>query len=117
MKIWKLMMMLFVLSATSVAFTACDKEDKDEQAAQSQNALIAGIWHCYDLPSYTLTFATNGTYTESLPVEGYYDAGTYTFDGTVIRMVDSFGDIYVASYVNEGGGKVYINYDGDMFVR
>lgn len=117
MKIWKLMMMLFVLSATSVAFTACDKEDKDEQAAQNKNAQIAGIWHCYHFPSWTLSFSTNGTYTESIPEEGYYDAGTYTFDGTVIRMVDSWGDVYVATYVIEGSGKVYISFDGDMFVR
>ncbi|MBE6196892.1 MAG: hypothetical protein E7137_07335 [Rikenellaceae bacterium] len=116
MKIWKLLMLLFVLGTTSVAFTACDK-DEDEQEAQNKNAQIAGVWHCYDYPSWILSFSTNGTYTESLPEEGYYDAGTYTFDGTVIRMVDSYGDVWVASYVTEGPGKVYISYDGDIFVR
>lgn len=117
MKIWKLLMMLVVLSATSVALTACSKDSDEAAVQQNQNALIAGIWHCYDYPSYTLSFSTNGTYTESLPDEGYYDAGTYTFDGVVIRMVDSYGDVWVASYVSEGPGKVYISYDGDIFVR
>ncbi len=114
MKIWKLMMMLFVLSATSVAFTACDKEDKDEQAAQSQNALIVGTW--VDVESdWTLTFNANSTYTERVPSEGYYGGGTYTFDGKTIYMSDEDYETWVATY--ESRRDVIVYEEGTEFIR
>lgn len=105
--------MLFVLSATSVAFTACDK-DENEQAAQSQNALIVGTW--VDVESnWTLTFNANSTYTERFPSEGYYGGGTYTFDGKTIYMSDEDYETWVATYESRRDVIVYEN--GTEFIR
>lgn len=115
MKIWKLLMMLFVLSATSVAFTACDKEE-DEQAAQGSS--IVGTWILNELGSQetiSLTFGADGSFTERYSYMGdveVYD-GTYTYANTILTIYYSDGDVEQGVAIVSGntltvGGSVYL---------
>ncbi len=117
MKIWKLMMMLFVLSATSVAFTACDKEDKDEQAAQGSS--IVGTWVLNELGSQeilSLTFGADGSYTERYSYMGQVQVyfGTYTYANTILTVYYSDGDVAQGVAIVSGNT---LTVDGSVYVR
>ncbi len=112
MKIWKLFLMC--LTVATMGLTACSDDDDN---GGGSNGKIVGTWACVTDSSWVITFTSNGTFTESLPVENYYDNGTYTFDGTVIRIKFADGSTEIASYDNEGNGKEWIDYCGETFQR
>jgi len=62
MKTWKLLMMLFALTITGLAFTGCS-DDEDEAVQQSQTNSLVGKWRQTNSSGtvITLTFNSNRT--------------------------------------------------------
>ncbi len=62
MKTWKLLLMLFALTFTGVAFTGCS-DDEDEAAQQTQTTGLVGKWRQTNNSGtvITLTFNANRT--------------------------------------------------------
>lgn len=111
MKIWKFF--LVCMAFTTLGLTACGGDDDNGGG----NNAIVGTWSCVTEPSWTISFNSNGTYSESYPAENYYDHGTYTFTGKYITLTDSEGETWDAIYKKEEGNKEFIDYCGDTFQR
>lgn len=92
MKKLKLFLMLFVAAVSTCNFVACDKDD-DKDGASS----IVGTWEEKDAYGYDrYTFSSNGSYTNVSEEYGkgtWTDHGTYTYDGRILTLRDSDGDI------------------------
>lgn len=125
MKLWKLMLMLFVLSTATVAFTACSEDEDEEQPAQAATSIV-GTWVYTDYDDYndgsvivdTITFTASGTFTETISDSGvgYYDtlSGTYTYNGQTLTMnYPGEGTVTCMAIISNG----VLNIDGDIYYR
>ncbi len=117
-KLFNLFLMLFALTATSVVFTACDKEDEPQQQQQSQSPIV-GTWKEYNQEGYwELTFTAEGRFIDTLfsEKEGtpYRWTGTYTYANNILTLYYDDGDSW-SDTATISGNTLY--FDGSALTR
>lgn len=77
--------MLTGLLTTSVIFTACSKDDSEENVKKSS---IAGVWKrpYNDSPESVLTLNANGSFDFYVYGSALTGKGNYTYDGVTRRL-------------------------------
>ena len=121
MKALKFLFVALALLMVAPTFTSCKDDDKDNPETPESSSIV-GTWvYTEDDFSLTLIFSSNGTFIETY--SEYYngswdsesDAGSYTFDGSLLTIRYSDGDI--DSFEIFISGNSLVTEDGDIFYK